>query len=103
MLGEQRILGNDDARDRIDVVREERIETRAHVLRTDATRGADFLCDFDCGRIEQAARVVFHVHHEGVDLGRVGQSHEMFQLVRTERPRVDVDGLDGFGGRRVVE
>ena len=93
-LGEQRVLGYDDACDRVDVVRPERVEPRLHILRAHALGRADLLRDFDFGGIEQAARVVLHVDDERIDLRRICQPDELGQLARSKRPRVDVERLD---------
>src|SRR5205085_7584999 len=66
-------------------------------------RGTDVLRDFDFGWIEETAGVVLDVDDKGVDLGGVGQPDELFELVRAEGPRVDVESSDGFGRGRIVE
>jgi len=58
VLGEQRIFGDYDARDGVDVVRAQSIETRLDIFRADAFRCADILRDFYFRRIEQTAGVV---------------------------------------------
>ena len=93
-LGEPGVLGHHDARDRIDAVGKQRIEARPDAAGADAVVRADLLGRLHRRRIEQAAGVVLDVDHEGVDLGRVGEVHEVPQLVRAERPRVHVQRLD---------
>src|SRR2546427_12086547 len=50
-------------------------------------------------RIKQAAGVILHVDHEGVDLGLIGEAHELPQFRGSERPCVHVQRLDVRRGR----
>ena len=96
---EEGILGDHDTRDGIDAVLRESIEPRTCVFRTHAPVRADLLGGGHGRGVEQAAGVVFHVDDEGIDLGFVGEAHELPELWRPERPRVDVQSLD-LRGRR---
>ncbi len=97
-LGQERVLGDDEARDRVDAVRPERVEPRPHVLGARALARADLLGRGHRRRVQQAPRVVLHVDHEGVDLGGVGERDQLPQFGRAERPGVHVQALDGAAG-----
>ncbi len=74
---EERILRHHDARDGIDAVSGECIEPSLRVLRSHAPVRADLLGRRYRRRVEQAASVILHVDHEGVDLGLIREAHEL--------------------------
>jgi hypothetical protein len=58
--------------------------------------------------VGQVPGVVLDVHHEGIDLGRVGEPDKIVEALPSEGPGVEVDGANGrWGGgpgwRRPIE
>src|SRR3989454_10040506 len=78
-------------------VRTRDVESRLDIARAHTLGGADLLRDFDLRGIEQATGVVLDVDDERIDLRRIGDPDELSQLVRSKRPRVDVERLDRIG------
>ena len=93
-LGEQRILGHHDARDRIDPVGQHLPDPRLGVPRADLPVGADGDGGGDLRRVGQVAGVVLDVDHQRVHFGLVGQADQLPEPASAERPGVHVQRAD---------
>ena len=98
---EQRILRDDDARDRIDVVRAHRVEHRAQPRMGHRAIGvrADRLRERHARAVEDEAAIVLHVDHERVDLGAARERDELPAAIAERRPAIHVEPANDFGLR----
>ena len=98
--GEQRILGDDDPGDGVKPARLGHRHPAPDVAGAELGVGPDLPRRRDFRAIGEVAGVVLHVDDEGVDLGPIGQLHQLVKALPAERPRVDEDRAhDGNSAR----
>ena len=94
LLGQQRVLGDDDAGNRIDALGVHQAEALPGVPRPTLVVRPDLDRCGHCRSVGQIASVVLHIDDEGVDLRRVGESNQIVKPATAEDPGVEVDRPD---------
>jgi len=101
LLGEQRILDDDDARDGVDAVCAHGVEHRAQPRRPHRHVGvrADLARERHVRPVEDEAPVVLDVQNKGVHLRLPGHLDELPHLLAERRPPVHVEAAHRVGPR----